>query len=540
MNLITTPVLIVGGGPVGLSLSLDLSWRNIPHILVERDGRAARSGHPRMDQVGVRSMEHFRRLGIVADIEAAGFPRDRRRDVVFATGVLGYELAREPFEADATRAPPPFSPQKHELCPQNFLDPALQAAAGRSACADIRYNTRLTALLERDGTVECVTVDAAGAERMVVARYLAGCDGSSGSVATQLGITAQGSTMLACSTNIFINCPTLRHRAAGPGAYRYLLVGPSSIWASMVNIDGRNVWRLQVLGDAQRPNWTPEEARRVVDRAIGAEAEYELAGIVPWARRELIMDRFATRRCFLVGDAAHQFSPTGGYGMNTGIAEAFDLSWKLAATIDGWGGPGLLASYETERRPIAIRNAQRATINFERMRALRNNPGIETPGPEGDATRRQAGAEIRASLAEEWDSMGIHLGYSYAGSPIICDDPVPGTHADPAHYIQTASPGARAPHAWITPDGSTLDLFGHGFVLLCTGDPADAAPLAAEAHQQGMPLRVEVVTDREIARLYERGLVLVRPDGHVAMRCNTLPHDVAGLVARLRGARSPC
>lgn len=133
MNLITTPVLIVGGGPVGLSLSLDLSWRNIPHILVERDGRAARSGHPRMDQVGVRSMEHFRRLGIVADIEAAGFPRDRRRDVVFATGVLGYELAREPFEADATRAPPPFSPQKHELCPQNFLDPALQAAAGRSA-----------------------------------------------------------------------------------------------------------------------------------------------------------------------------------------------------------------------------------------------------------------------------------------------------------------------------------------------------------------------------------------------------------------------
>ena len=531
-----TPVLIVGGGPVGLALSIDLSWRGIRHVLVERDDRAARAGHPRMDQVGIRSMEHFRRLGIVPDVEAAGFPRDMRRDVVFATGVLGHELAREPFEADATRPPPPFSPQKHELCPQNFLDPALQAVAGRSALADIRYRTRLVELRQEGGQARCRLRDeASGRDYGIVAAYVAGCDGG-GVVAQQLGIAAQAATTLARSTNLFIDCPELRARVAGPGGYRYLLVGARGVWASMVNMDGRDTWRLQVLGDAERPSWTEAEARAVIDRAIGADVPYALKSIVPWVRRELIMDRFSAGNCFLVGDAAHQFSPTGGYGMNTGLGEAFNLSWKLAATLDGWGGPGLLASYEAERRPVAIRNAQRATVNFERMRRPRDYALVADASPAGEAARQRAGAELRESMREEWESMGIHLGHSYAGSPIVRDDPVPGTHSDPAAYHQSASPGARAPHAWIGPGRSTLDLFGRGHVLLRLDPRADASRLLAEAARQGMPLRCETIADGGIARLYGRKLALVRPDGHVAMRGDRLPDDVAGLVAQVRGA----
>ena len=530
------PVLIVGGGPAGLALSIDLSWRGIRHMLVERDDRAARHDHPRMDQVGVRSMEHFRRLGIVAEIERAGFPRDMRRDVVFATGVLGFELAREPFEADATRPPPPFSPQKHELCPQNFLDPALQAIAERSKLADIRYRTRLVGLRDAGDHVHCELEDAAGRRYGIDARYLAGCDGSGSTIASRLGIGAMERATLARSTNIFIDAPDLRARAAGPGAYRYILVGPEGVWASMVNMDGRDRWRLQVLGSSERPDWTEPEARAVVDRAIGADIAYQLASIVPWVRRELIADRFASGRCFLVGDAAHQFSPTGGYGMNTGLQEAFDLSWKLAAVLDGWGGPRLLASYEIERRPIAIRNAQRATVNFERMRGLRGEPSIVGRSPEADAVRARIGREIRHNMREEWESMGIHLGYSYAGSPIILADGAPGGHSHPADYRQSAVPGARAPHVRFGDGRSTLDLFGRGFVLLQFDRSSTAAPLLSAAEQRGVPLRCEVIDNAEAARLYGRRFVLVRPDGHVAMRGDHLPRDPGGIIDTVRGA----
>ena len=533
----TTPVLVVGGGPVGLALSIDLAWRGIDHVLVDRDPPEARARHPRMDQVGVRSMEHVRRLGLTADIEAAGFPRTLRRDVVFTTALLGHELDREPFEADATRPAPPFSPARHELCPQNFLDPALQRAAARSPHADIRHRTTLLDLHDDGAAVRCRLRDAAsGRDTTLAARYVVGCDGGGSTVAAHLGVAAETATTLARSTNIFLHSPALRARIAGPTGYRYLLVGPAGVWASMVNMDGRDVWRLQVLGAADRPDWTEAEARAAIGRALGGEVPYTLGPIVPWIRRELVMDRFAAGRCFLAGDAAHQFSPTGGYGMNTGLGEAFDLAWKLAATLDGWGGDGLLASYAAERRPVALRNARQATLNFSRMREPRRYPDLAADSPEGAAERARAGAEIRAHMHEEWDSWGIHLGYGYAGSPLVLDEPDPGTHAPPYDYVQSAAPGARAPHAWLAPGHSTLDLFGRGFVLLRFDADAEVRPLLEAAAHARMPLRVHDIADPDIARLYGRKLVLVRPDGHVAMRAEALPPDPAVVVARVRGA----
>ena len=538
MSTEATPVLIVGGGPVGLALSIDLSWRGVPHILAERDARAARADHPRMDQVGIRSMEHFRRLGITGVIEAAGFPRHQSRDVVFSTAVLGHELAREPFDADMTRPPPSFSPQRHELCPQNFLDPALQRVAEASGVAAIRYRTGLTGLSDGPAGVRCeLHDDASGRDYVVEAQYLAGCDGSSGAVARLLGISAAEQTLLARSTNIFIEAPGLRARTAQPCAYRHILVGPDGVWASMVNMDGRDVWRLQVLGSAGRASWTEAEACAAVEQALGSPAEYRLQAIVPWVRRELIADRFGAGRCFLLGDAAHQFSPTGGYGMNTGLCEAFDLSWKLAGTLDGWAGPGLLESYEAERRPVAVRNAQRATVNFARMREVPGAPGVLADTAEGAAVRSRLGREIRQSMAEEWESMGIHLGYSYAGSPLVVGDGTEADHSHPAHYVQSAAPGMRAPHAWL-PDGrSTLDLFGRGFVLMVFGDAGSATCLLEEATARAMPVRCERIDVPEAARLYGRRFVLVRPDGHVAMRADTLDGDMGAVLDLARGAR---
>ena len=326
-------------------------------------------------------------------------------------------------------------------------------------------------------------------------------------------------TTLARSTNIFVNCPELRHFDGVASAYRFILVGTDGVWASMVNIDGGDTWRLQVLGAAGRADWTEEAARAAVDQAIGMEIAYRIGAIVPWMRRELIADRFADGRCFLVGDAAHQFSPTGGYGMNTGLAESFDLSWKLAATLEGWGGPNLLASYEEERRPIAVHNAHRATVNFQRMRATKSDPAVLTETPEGAAARRRIGEEIRSRMSEEWDSMGIHLGYSYAGSSITVADQTAASPSDAAHYTPSSQPGARAPHAWLADGRSTLDLFGRGFVLMDFGGDG-AETLLAAARRQSLPMRHERIADADVARLYGALLVLVRPDGHVAMRAD--------------------
>ena len=536
------PIVIVGGGPIGLAFSIDLSWRGVPHILVERDAPEARASHPRMDQIGIRSMEHFRRLGIVPEIEGAGFPRDMHRDVVFTTGILGYELAREPFEADATRAPPAFSPQKHELCPQNFLDPALQRIAARNEQADIRYRTQLNRIVTDEHCVRCELEDRDHARVYTVeASYLVGCDGNASAVARFIQAAARSESLLARSTNIFVSCPELRARTRTSRAYRYILIGEQGVWASMVNIDGRDLWRLQVLGGSQRPTWTDEEATAAVRRAIGADVPFSLASIVPWTRRELVMEQYHAGRCFLAGDAAHQFSPTGGYGMTTGLGDAFNLSWKLAALIEGWGGPLLAGSYVVERRSVAIRNARRATHNFEQMRSRAVSPLMLNGTANGEAARRAIGTELRQRMSEEWESMGIHLGYSYADSPVVCDDGPPADHADPSHYVQSARPGLRAPHAWLEDGRSTLDLFGRGFVLLQFDDGGSAEPLVAAARARGVPLRLERIADPDVARLYERQLVLVRPDGHVAMRADRVTVEMAdSIIDRVRGAtRAP-
>ena len=533
-----TNVLIVGAGPVGLALSIDLSWRGVPHTLIDQMPRAARAEHPRMDQVGIRSMEYLRRWGVVEDIETAGFPRSLRRDIVFATGLLGLELEREPVECDARRPAPSFSPQKHELCPQNFFDPVLQRIAARSASANIQYETRLIGFENGpDAVIATVENLATGQQRSLVARYLAGCDGANSSIARGLGIGSSTPVTLARSTNIFIESQSLVDRLGDRRAYRYILVGAEGVWASMINMDGRNIWRLQVLGDLERPDWDQHTARSVIARALGADVPYTLLAIVPWVRREYVVDRFCAGRCFLAGDAAHQLSPTGGYGMNTGIAEAVDLSWKLAADIDGWAGPGLLASYDDERRPIAHRNVQRATLNFRRMRDAPGDEDLLAQSADGEAARRRVGQAIRAAMAEEWDSMGIHLGYTYARSPIVCaEDDVP-IESSPAQYVQTATPGARAPHVWLEPGRSTLDLFGRGFTLLCFDPNVDSRPLQEAAAARNVPLNQVTISDPNAAETYGRALVLVRPDGHVAWRDNSVPSDPLGVIDRVRGAR---
>ncbi|WP_334186272.1 FAD-dependent oxidoreductase [Novosphingobium sp.] len=543
---IDSPVLIVGGGPVGLALAIDLGWRRIPTILVEQDGPDARLEHPRMDNVGIRTMEFCRRWGIGPAVQQAGFPCDLPISIVYTTGVLGHELARDEYPDKATAVPPPFSPEKHELCPQNFFDPVLQAAAASNPETRLLYKHKLVGFEQHDDYVDAI-VEALddGNQLQIRSSYLAACDGAGSFVSQQLGITPSTASVLSCSTNIFIRCPALAQRTTGKRAYRYILIGPEGIWGSMVNINGRDVWRLQLIGSDAWPAWSPEEIDAFVKRGIGADVDYELLSWLPWSRREYVASRFREDRCFLVGDAAHQLSPTGGYGMNTGIAEAVDLSWKLAAVIEGWGRESLLDSYDIERRPIAARNVRQASENLASMRSVPAEPRLLDEGLEGTEARQAIGTFTQAAMQREWKSFGIHLGAVYRSSPLILEEEDEDEYVeqDVMHFGQSARPGARAPHVWLSPGKSILDLFGRGFVVLDFSGTTESAlaDLLTALRLENIPMNHVPIEHAEAQALYARRYVIVRPDGHVTWRGNHLPTDTDKLIKCLRGdeASSP-
>jgi hypothetical protein len=255
-------------------------------------------------------------------------------------------------------------------------------------------------------------------------------------------------------------------------------------------------------------------------------------------RKRTVADRFADGRVFLAGDAAHAHPPNGGLGMNTGVQDAFDLGWKLAAVLDGWGGPTLLDSYDWERRPAASRACEMSLANYHRLTGNTRDPAIEAATETGAAARARIGTILVEANEKSWHPVGVHLGYIYQPSPIVVPDGKPMPPDDLIGYAPTSFPGARAPHHWLAPGRSILDLFGDGFVLLQFA-AAETAPLEDAARRRRVPLRIHRIADAAAAALYEAALVLVRPDGHVAWRGATLPPDSLALIDRVRGAGSP-
>ena len=534
-----TPVLIVGAGPIGLALAGDLGWRGVPCTLIEAGDGAIYQA--KMDMVGIRTMEYCRRWGIVPWVEQGGYNRDYPQDCVWVTSLTGWELGREPFPKPGEERPPPESPQKRERCPQNFFDPVLTRFARQFPHVSIRYDTRLESFEERaDGVVAQVADTKTGRIEHIEAAYLAGCDGGSSTVRQKLGIEMLGTPTLTYTTNVIFRCANLESLHDKAPGYRFIFIGPEGTWATLVAINGRDQWRFSLVGDAQKRVVPEEELRRAIVRAMGREFDFEILSVLPWVRRQLVAERYGTRRVFLAGDAAHLTSPTGGFGMNTGIQDSVDLAWKLDACVKGWGGDGLLASYELERKPVGLRNVAEATGNLKRMLSPRVKsvpPEMFGEGPQGEKARREFGQAYTEMMRREWFSNGIHLGYMYEGSPVIVPDGTPQPPDEVSTYTQTARPGSRAPHAWLAEGHSTLDLFGKGFVLLRLGRGAPLAEkLPAAGALRGVPLQVVEVINEEAEALYARRLVLVRPDGQVCWRADGEPADALHVIDIVRGA----
>jgi 2-polyprenyl-6-methoxyphenol hydroxylase-like FAD-dependent oxidoreductase len=532
----TIPVLIVGGGPVGLALAGDLGWRGVACVLIEQsDGSIYQ---PRMDLVGIRTMEFCRRWGLVGAVEASPYPRDYPQDNVYLTSLTGYELGRERFPGIGQAAPPPESPQRRERCPQNMFDPILQAFAASQKSVQLRYRTRLVSFTQSPERVIATVENAdSGAREQIAARYIVGCDGARSLVRETLGIRMLGNPVLTYTTNVIFRCPHLLALHDKGKAYRHIFIGPEGTWATIVAINGRDQWRFSLIGGPQQRDYTTDEIKAAIRRAVGCDFEFEILSVLPWVRRELVAERFRGGRGFIAGDAAHMMSPTGGFGMNTGIGDAVDLCWKLAATLEGWGGEHLLDSYSRERQPVGARNVAEASGNLRRMVSVGAHPDIADDTPAGAATRVKVGREFTEMMRREWFTLGIHLGYRYEGSPICRPDGTAPPPDEARTYVPVARPGHRAPHAWLAEGRSTLDLFGRGFVLLGFDAAArEAEPLIQAAQTRGVPLEFVALHEPQVAALYERKFVLVRPDGHVAWRDDRMPGEPLRLIDVVRGA----
>jgi 2-polyprenyl-6-methoxyphenol hydroxylase-like FAD-dependent oxidoreductase len=533
-----TQVIIVGAGPVGLTLAIDLGKRGIACVLVEQ--KAEPQFLPKMERCNARTMEIFRRLGLADRIRAAGMPEDVPMDIQIIRSMTEPPILRLPYPSVAeTRALThesldgslPLEP--YQLISQYTLEPLLLEVAEQSPTVTVMRSTTFLEFTEHDDGVRVAVNDADGVRRTLQAAYLVGCDGGASRVRKQLGIRLEGEGDIARLRQGLFYCEQLYERlpiSNGPSRGRHYLLagGPPTL---MIMQDSTRHWTVHSAVESD------DEMRRMFERIIGVALPYEMLYCAEWRQNLLLAERYREGRVYLAGDAVHLVIPTGGLGMNTGVGDATDLAWKLAATLQGWGGPALLPSYEAERRQVGER-----VVGASRYASLGYRTWLAEVRPEiGDDT--PAGSTARAHLAEvanveqrkSNEMIGAELGYRYVDSPII--DNVPGgPQHDLRAYLPTTWPGARLPHMWLA-DGSAIQdrLRSERYTLIDIAGGHDARPLLAAFEALGAPLDVLVVADPGLRAVYERDLVLVRPDMHVVWRGDRLPQAVDDLAAKVTG-----
>ena len=531
------PVLIAGGGPSGLALASELGWRGIRCLVVEQtDGNVE---FPTTNLANTRTCEHLRRWGLADRMRyESGYPTDYPRNYIFVTRMNGYEVARfdHPANGDpASRSP--YSPEGRLWISKPYFDPVLRHHVSALPTVEVRYQTALESFQQDNQKVVADVVDTqSGKHTMIEADYLVGCDGGKSVARHQLGIQLHGVFAQGMNVAVLFRSPLLSMTRHGP-AVQYQIIN-AQIQGAIAAVDGRDLWRLNIRG--VRPEQLDSlDAPEKLRYALGENIPFELLAVRPWTGHCVVAERYQDNRVFLAGDAAHLLWPAGGFGMNTGVGDAVDLGWKLAAVLQGWGGPRLLDSYGPERRPIGMINVTEAgemRAGFDSQ--IPFSPVLEEDSEEGTRLREKARAAILRTRAKEFqhDSAGIELGYRYESSPICVPDGTPAPALDHGLYVPSTWPGARAPHVWLKDGRSTLDLFGKGFTLLNLSG-ANTSVITAAATKVGLPLAVINLDDVKVRDTYERTLVLVRPDGHVAWRGDELPRDAIDLINTIRGAK---
>jgi 2-polyprenyl-6-methoxyphenol hydroxylase-like FAD-dependent oxidoreductase len=544
---VDTPVLVVGAGPAGLVLAIELGHKGVPCIVVEQN--EGTSTFPKANLTSARSMEHYRRLGFAREFRATGLPDDFPQDVTFWTRYATHELARlkvpsarEALEMNPERRGNWMTPELAHRAQQMAFEVLLRQAAEKLPCVELRYGWRLIDFQDLGNRVEATLEHlASGRLERPSSAFLVGCDGPRSCVRERLGIHYEGEgsadrdffggKMLA----MHFQSPAMYDVIKGPRAWHYWTVNRERR-ALMVSLDGR----ARFVAHMQLPRGTRASqtlAWQWLHQAAGAEVPLAILGVLEWtAGYTLVAERYGAGRVLLAGDATHLFTPAAGLGYNTAIDDVANLAWKLAAVLQGWGGPALLATYEQERRAIGIRNTRFARSTADSIGNIPVPDELEAKTPAGEQARRELGRRLHGIMVKEFEIPGLVLGLCYRDSPIVSQENRPPPNDDMHLYRPSTYPGCRAPHFYLRDGRSILDCTGHGLTLLCLGgDARGAAAMAKAAAAAGVPFSVQGIDETEARELYGYDYVLVRPDQHVAWRGNAPPSEPERLLARVTG-----
>ena len=524
-------VAIVGGGPVGISTALELARHGIEAVVLEQ--REHGQCHPaRTNLTNLRSMEHLRRWGIADSLRANDPVGDEFvRSITYVTALNGH-VVTDLHKIFAFEDQLPIASDRPEFAPNAGIEKTFQNAAAAHPHVDIRFGSTVTGFTQDDAGVHVTYTDTDG-EHVIDAAYLVAADGSRSPIRHELGIRMKGIPDLVAASIWHVHAPGLKERMdVGRSSFFFFIneYRDNMMLIAQDSDDHYMFGALPVADGVDADNW--DAAKDLLFRNVGFEFDVTpiSGGLV--RIHSLITPQFRDRRVFLAGDAAHLISPMGGWGMNLGISDAADLGWKLAATLQGWGGEQLLDSYHVERTAMITPILEACIGNTNRNAESFTVDGITSDGPDGVRVREEVGTAIATTKTEEFNSIGAQLGSNYHRSPIVVGDGTEPAPFSQGTYVPTAVPGSLSPHVWIDGATSLYDLFGTGFTLLITGDDHhdhDADRIRTVAQERGIPLTIIKPDHPDLRALYQADLVLIRPDQHVAWRGDTLPEQLNDL-----------